>query len=278
MGRKTISVGGVRVRLCSSHAGFWSCADRFYDGFFAEDEGLFDDSIDVSVLPHGQLAATDGAVGTASMVATDTGEFELVHPYGTAEWDSRRRSGCVRLAEWDYNRGEASTDYVCHALVTTVVAHRLVERQCCLVHAASVVRDGKGYLFVGPSGAGKSTIARLSAATCSILGDDLSLVAELDGGFRILATPFLRQFRTVTARETAPLTAICFLTQSTRNALVPMPKSRAVWELSKSIRYAAQNQSTAQTLLDLAVRICERTSCYELRFIPDSSFWRCFDD
>jgi hypothetical protein len=258
--------------------GFWSCADRLYEGFYAADDGPVDDFIDISVLPHGQLPGTVSPVSTAAPTIGENGQLELVHAYGTANWDRQRRRGCVRLIDWDDHRGATAPDYVCHSLVATLVAHRLLDREGCLVHAASVVRGGNGYLFVGPSGAGKSTIARLSAPTHSVLGDDTSLIAQSHGEFRLCGTPFLRQFRSVEATDCAPLVAICFLHQATTHALLPISKSRAVWQLSKSIRYAAQYYAGAQALLDLAVKVCDLTPCYQLDFLPDDSFWNCFDD
>lgn len=278
MRQQTISIGGVRVRLRSSLAGFWSCADRFYSGFYTPDDDLFDDTIDIAVSPDSQQTESEVALRDTATRIDDDGQLEVVHPCGVAQWDRQRRSGCVRLAEWDDRRNSASPEYVCHSLVTAVVAHRLLERQACLVHAASLIRDHRGFLFVGPSRAGKSTIARLSAPTCSVLGDDTSLVAQSEGAFWILGTPFLRQFQSVTAAVRAPLTAICFLHQATSNALVPVPKARAAWELFRSARYTNQYPATAQALLDLVARICSQVSCYQLHFRPDSSFWRCFDD
>jgi len=56
----------------------------------------------------------------------------------------------------------------------------LVETRGLVVHAASLVRDGRAYLFSGRSGSGKTTVARLST-DATLLSDELSIVRMTKG-------------------------------------------------------------------------------------------------
>ena len=45
-----------------------------------------------------------------------------------------------------------------------------------LLHASSVVRNGRAFLFTGPSGAGKTTIVGLAPHDVTVLTDEISYV------------------------------------------------------------------------------------------------------
>jgi hypothetical protein len=73
--------------------------------------------------------------------------------------------------------------------VRSAVAWRAASLGGALVHAASAVWQGRGYLFFGPSGAGKSTLSA-SNRRARVVSDDLSLVLPGETGLELVGSPF----------------------------------------------------------------------------------------
>src|SRR5262249_29799700 len=65
-----------------------------------------------------------------------------------------------------------------HAFLRVANALLLAEIDGLLLHASSVLRRGRAFLFPGPSGAGKTTIARLAAGG-GVLSDEVSAVRRV---------------------------------------------------------------------------------------------------
>jgi len=77
----------------------------------------------------------------------------------------------TRGAEFHGVRHEYALDSLLRILLTMV----LLPQSGFLLHGATIVRDGRAYIFFGRSGAGKSTVASLSPEG-SVLTDEISLV------------------------------------------------------------------------------------------------------
>ncbi len=98
-----------------------------------------------------------------------------------------------------------------------------------LVHGASVVREGRGYLFFGHSGAGKSTTVRLIAESdprAQVLGDDAAIVQATSGGLFLHAAPLGSAYSDVAPpRRTVPLDGIFSLEQGSSDFLEDLTAS-----------------------------------------------------
>jgi len=108
-----------------------------------------------------------------------------------------------------------------------LLARVLVDRQACYLHAAGMVFDGQGLLFVGHSEAGKSTIVTMLQAKGEILCDDRIVVRRWPDGYRIHGTWSHGDVPIVSPGE-APLRAILFLEQAAGNRLLPVADRRDV--------------------------------------------------
>jgi len=73
--------------------------------------------------------------------------------------------------------------------VRYLVARLAVEAGGVALHGATVLRDGKGWIFAGPSRSGKSTAVALSAPGQS-LGDDFAAVIPSGSVWQTMAVPF----------------------------------------------------------------------------------------
>jgi len=116
----------------------------------------------------------DGPPGAGVRVARDgvPGRFDLSRHDFRGTLDLGRRAVDVAVAEAD----ELTLD----SLLRVALTLALLPSRGLLVHAASLARGGRGYLFPGVSGAGKTTLTRLSAGATP-LSDELSIVTLGDG-------------------------------------------------------------------------------------------------
>lgn len=103
----------------------------------------------------------------------------------------------------------------------------LAERQGCIIHSAGMIIDGHGLLFVGHSDAGKSTTVTMLKEMGTILCDDRNIVRRMPEGFQVYGTWSHGTVSDI-ARADAPLKALCFLEQSSNNALISLTDKREI--------------------------------------------------
>lgn len=89
-----------------------------------------------------------------------------------------------------------------------------------LIHAAGVIYDDKGYLFVGCSGAGKSTISKffMQNGRVTVLSDDRIVIRNINGSYYIFGTPWHGDAN-IYSNQGAPLKGIYFLEKGPVNTI-----------------------------------------------------------
>jgi hypothetical protein len=112
--------------------------------------------------------------------------------YGlAASFSSRGGPGQAVFARTDFEPRERAVEN----LLRVAVAWLAAARGGLLMHAASIERDGRAFLFFGASGAGKSTLASLSRRG-RVISDDLTLVLPgPDGVLEAIGSPFRGTYR-----------------------------------------------------------------------------------
>ena len=160
----------------------------------------------------------------------------------------------------------------------TLTASLVLERGGLLVHAAAVVRDGRGYLFFGPSGSGKTTVTRLSPGD-TVLSDDLALVLPAGNGFAVAGIPFgMAHHRVPDTNDSFPLVALLRLVQSKDVLRQPLAGARALAELSSCLPFCMQDRSEAARALENAGRLLGAVPAWRLFFREDDAFWKVMEE
>jgi len=99
-----------------------------------------------------------------------------------------------------------------------LLARLLPDRQACFLHAAGMVVNGQGLVFVGHSEAGKSTMVTMLREEGEILCDDRVIVRRWPDRFRVHGSWSHGDVPQVSAAD-APLRAILLLEKAGTNRL-----------------------------------------------------------
>lgn len=78
-------------------------------------------------------------------------------------------------------------------MIRMLYSQRILSRDAAAIHASSVYKDGKSYLFLGKSGTGKSTHSALwmrYIEGCRLLNDDNPVIRVTDGRVMAYGTPW----------------------------------------------------------------------------------------
>jgi hypothetical protein len=154
----------------------------------------------------------------------------------------------------------------------------LADRNAVLLHSSAVVLNGQGLLFVGHSEAGKSTIVTMlknaiverthhhSSIQVEILCDDRNIVRKWEYGWRVHGTWSHGTVADVSPNS-APLRAILFLQQDTRNKITALTDRKDIWKyLLATLIKAMVTAEWWQKELDVLEQIVNEVPCYTMRF------------
>lgn len=165
-----------------------------------------------------------------------------------------------------------ANEYVLDSLLRMFLSWELLARKGFLLHAATVLRNGRAYIFTGKSGAGKSTVASLSPQG-SVLTDEISLLQRKNGSWFAHGTPFWGEFRAAGSNAEAPVAGIFSLVKSPENRAIPMRAAKLARTLLPNILFFSRKVKDQQRLLDIAGAASEEIPGYTLEFRKDRTFW-----
>jgi hypothetical protein len=191
--------------------------------------------------------------------------------YQVAGWfDARGGSGQILLSRGRYEPpGRAIENYV-----RAAVAWQAASRGGALVHSASAVLNGKGYLFYGPSGAGKSTLSACNTRA-QVVSDDLSLVLPRPGGgLDLVGSPFRGTYTggaPVVGRF--PLVAGFRIVKDTISVVRPAPRVRVFAGLVANLPFVADAFKMRPDMFESMERAFADLPLANLHFRKDDSYW-----
>jgi hypothetical protein len=155
--------------------------------------------------------------------------------------------------------------YALDSLLRVFLSWKLLEHQGFLLHAATVIRDGKAYIFTGRSGAGKSTVATLSPQG-SVLTDE-------NGAWRAYGTPFWGEFKAAGSNSSAPVGGIFRLLQAPENRVELLRPMAILRTLLPNVLFFSTEAKAHRQLLEILSQIAAEIPGYNLSFRKNATFW-----
>lgn len=158
------------------------------------------------------------------------------------------------------------------------VAWRAASLGGALVHAASAVRRGRGYLFYGESGAGKSTLSAASRRG-AVVSDDLSLVLPGDSGLELVGSPFRGTYEGGDpVVGSFPLAAGFRIVQADRARVREAPRTVVFAGLIGNLPFVAEEFRRRPDLFEAVERAFEAVPLAFLDFRKDDSYWDAIEE
>ena len=194
--------------------------------------------------------------------------------YSMAAWIdlSVSRAG-LALGSGDYDPRERALENFCRV----AVAWMAVGRGGVLIHGASIVREGRAYIFFGKSASGKSTLAAMNTEG-QVISDDLTLVLPGAGGLQVAGSPFRGTYGGgEPVLGLFPLAGIFRLVQDTRTFVEEEKPVRAFAEFVANLPFVNDALDRYPDLLGRIEQVVRSSPVLFLHFQKKPDFWAAVD-
>jgi hypothetical protein len=259
----TVEIGGVRTTIATPHPEIAGVAARRYAGFLTT--GPADWCIEAGIRAEGLIDQVDVTVR-----AGDRPGCLVVQRHDfVATLDLPARTGVLALGAVDHMAVDT--------FLRVVYSLALLDAGALLVHAASLGRGPRAWMFPGPSGSGKTTLTRLSP-DATLMSDEISIVRLGGEGASCYGSPFWGELGEPGANAAVPLAAIHFLRHAEHHATTALSPRRALGALLPNVLFFAAEPALVSRVLDVAADLVERVPCFALGFRPEPSVWEAIVD
>jgi hypothetical protein len=253
----TVEVGGLPVLFETDDAEFLAMIESRYAGFVNSSASPAY-RFKIELLSSRKPSDKDVVVSRNGPLWTiERGDFR-------AECDLQKRTGLVLQSRNPY-----SIDTVLRILHSLVLA----EQGGFLLHAASAIVGGRGFLFAGVSGAGKTTLARFAPPNAIVLTDEISYVRREGEGYRAYGTPFAGELARVGENVSAPLAALYLLAKGPVNRIEPIDPMAAARALMRHTLFFAHDNELVRKVFDSVITFVSRVNTARLIFAPNERVW-----
>ena len=178
---------------------------------------------------------------------------------------------------WTLALEDASTEpmgRVAENAARYLVARLAAESGGAALHGASVLKDGRVFVFAGPSRSGKSTAVGLSAGAVS-LGDDYAVLLRTPDGWVVAGVPFDNAERApAPPMPAAPLALVCRLHQAPQPRLERPSGPAAHAGVMACLAFPWALPDLSERLHDAVDALVASGRFAELWFAPEPSFWK----
>lgn len=191
--------------------------------------------------------------------SADKAEFKIKIRKRDVDWEEQKE----RAEGMDY--GSARWLYEVMNILRKFSAEA-VKQGVLLFHSSAVMVDGEAYLFAAPSGTGKSTHARLWRKTfgskVTVINDDKPFLKKEESVWYAYGSPWNGKHRLDNAVK-APIKAICFLEQGTKNEIRRIGLEEGFPRLCKQV-YFPEKKSLCERAVQLTGELA-RLPMYRMR-------------
>jgi hypothetical protein len=255
----SIEIGGLPIALRTQDPSFRRMIENRYLEF-AESSQAPQFEFDVDLCG----AAEPVSVTDELEVKIESGKWLLKRGDLRALCDPATGHGIIR---------QACSPYAIDTILRIVHSLILAPRGGFLVHAASAIRCGKGFIFSGVSGAGKTTISRLAPVDVTLLTDEVSYVRREGNRYLVCGTPFAGELARIGANESAPLSAFYFLEKGPQNSIEPIAPKQSIPRLMRNILFFADDPELVKLVFQTACEFASLVPMHRLVFVPDHRVW-----
>ncbi|HLG44520.1 MAG TPA: hypothetical protein VI337_05880 [Nitrospirales bacterium] len=194
-------------------------------------------------------------------------------PAVCARLDLRVADGRVLVPSWRASVSRLDPVHMAmENLLRSCLAWTVLMKGGLMVHAASVVKAGRCYLFFGNSGSGKSTIASICGG--EVISDDLTMILPGPGGFEAIGSPFRGTYSAcedLTNRY--PVVALYRLIKDEKVYLERRPRAVAFTDLLANLPFVVSEIDRHPEAWGVVENAFRNLRLYYLHFRKDASFW-----
>jgi len=275
--RFSLTFGDLRMELNALDATFAAALRSRYGPYADEDEPRVDAALAIRLVREDREYFIEPAGHpefNPIWLACDGTRVRYAGHRVAGWFDTASREGQVLLARGTFEPELPAIENFLRCAVAWVAA----ERGGALVHGASAVRGGKGYLFFGESGAGKSTLAA-ATSRARIVSDDLSLVLpNSSGGPDLVGSPFrATDAGGLPVVGRFPLAAAFRIVKDVVVEVRPASRAIVLGQLVGNLPFVAEALGARPDLFATIERAFASVPLMHLHFRKDDSYWDAID-
>ncbi len=193
--------------------------------------------------------------------------YQVINSEYSARIDLKKKIGTIDISsDWKLE--------ACSNAIKNVYTFLIINTGGLVLHASGVARQEQAYIFCGSSGAGKTTVAEISQENV-VLGEELIGIKADAQSWRAFSIPYQQDCRFPRrSNDFFRIAGLFQLVQDTSNHIIPIPKPRALADFF-ILPVGFEKFTSCYNLLEKWHRLVNEVGCFELHFLPNSSFWHC---
>lgn len=153
-----------------------------------------------------------------------------------------------------------------------LLSHSFIRHNGLIVHGAGGSVQGKGMVFAAPSGTGKSTLSHLllTSSQNHLFSEERLILRSSHETWRVWGTPW-HGTGSIARNESAPLSALLFLSQAATTSVCQLAPSQALRRLLQVVSIPWYSQEWTEQGLALCETLLQTIPAFELAFRPDQT-------